>query len=75
MSCVAVCPAVGALDLTMGVGKTRSAVPPFALAAGVVVLFCGIVGFAMWSGYWHTSLPDGVYFDLIPRASQFAHPR
>ena len=74
-SCVAVCPAVGALDLTMGLGRKRSVVPPFALAAGVVILFCGIVGFAMWSGHWHTSLPDDVYFDLIPRAAAFAHPR
>jgi polyferredoxin len=75
MSCVAVCPAAGALDLKMGVGRTRAVVPPFALAAGVVILFCGIVGFAMWNGDWHTSLPDGVYFELIPRASSFAHPR
>jgi hypothetical protein len=43
--------------------------------AGIAILFCGIVGFAMWHGYWHTSLPDDVYFDLIPRASSFAHPR
>jgi polyferredoxin len=75
MSCVAVCPAVGALDLTMGAGRRRSIVTPFALAAGVVILFGGIVGFAMWNGHWHTSLPDRVYFDLIPRASMFAHPR
>lgn len=75
MTCVAVCPAAGALDLTMGFGAKRSVVPPFALAAGVAILFCGIVGFAMWSGYWHTSLSDDVYLDLIPRASMFAHPR
>jgi polyferredoxin len=75
MSCVAVCPAAGALDLTMGIGRKRSVVPPFALAAGIAILFCGIVGFAMWHGYWHTSLGDDVYFDLIPRASSFAHPR
>ena len=75
MNCVAVCPAVGALDLTMALPRHRAAVPPFALAAGVVILFCGIVGFAMWNGYWHTSLSDDAYFELIPRASQFVHPR
>ncbi len=75
MACVAVCPAAGALDLTMGVARRRTVVPPLALAAGVVILFCGIVGFAMWNGYWHTSLSDERYFELIPRAASFAHPR
>jgi polyferredoxin len=74
MSCVAVCPAAGALDLTMGL-RRRAVVPPWALAAGIVILFGGIVAFAKLNGYWHTSLGDDVYFDLIPRASLFAHPR
>ena len=75
MSCVAVCPAVGALDLTYGLAGRRAIVPPWALAAGLLVLFLGIVGYARVAGYWNTSLPDELYFDLIPRASQFAHPR
>ena len=75
MSCVAACPAVGALDLTMGLRRYRAEVTPWALAGGVAVLFCGIVAFAKWNGYWDTSLPDALYFDLIPRAAQFAHPR
>lgn len=75
MSCVAACPAAGALDLTMGVRRSRSVVTPWALAFGVVVLFFGIVAFAKWNGYWHTSIPDDVYFELVPRSSQFAHPR
>jgi polyferredoxin len=75
MSCVAVCPAVGALDLKTALPRLHAAVPPWALAAGVAVLFCGVVGLARWTGVWHTSLPDDLYFDLIPRASQFAHPR
>lgn len=75
MSCVAACPAAGALDLTMGVARQRMVVQPLALAAGILVLFCGIVGFAMWNGYWHTSITENAYFDLIPRASTFAHPR
>jgi polyferredoxin len=74
LSCVAACPAVGALDLTIGL-RRRRAVPPWALAAAVVILFGGIVAFARLNGYWHTALPDAVYSDLIPRASQFAHPR
>jgi len=75
LSCVAVCPAVGALDLTMGLRRRRATVTPWALAAGVAVLFGGIVAFAKWHGYWDTSLSDALYFDLIPRASEFAHPR
>jgi polyferredoxin len=75
MSCVAVCPAAGALDLTFGLGRQPSAVPPWALAAAIFIIFMGIVGYARVAGYWHTSLPDTVYFDLVPRASEFAHPR
>jgi len=75
MSCVAICPAAGALDLTIGLRRRRAAVPAWAVAAAVAALFCGLVAFARVSGHWHTSLPDTVYFDLIPRASQFVHPR
>jgi len=74
MSCVAVCPAVGALDLKAGL-RRRIVLPPWALAAAIAVVFLGIVGFARAAGYWHTSLPDSLYFDLVPRASEFAHPR
>lgn len=75
LSCVAVCPAVGALDLKTGVARRDAIIPAWALAAAILILFFGIVGYARAAGYWHTSLPDGVYFDLIPRASAFAHPR
>jgi polyferredoxin len=74
MTCVSVCPAEGALDLTIGLRRGR-VVPPWALAAAVAIVFCGVVAFARWNGYWHTALSDDVYFDLIPRASAFAHPR
>jgi hypothetical protein len=75
MSCVAVCPAAGALDLTIGLSRKRAAVPPWALAVAIVLVFCGVVFYARVNGYWHTALPDDMYFDLIPRASEFAHPR
>jgi polyferredoxin len=75
MSCVAVCPAEGALDLTFGLPRRRTAVPPWALAAAVLIVFLGVVGYARVSGHWHTVLPDAVYFDLVPRADEFAHPR
>ena len=74
MSCVAVCPAVGALDLKTGL-RRHVVVRPWALAAGVAILFLGIVGYARVAGYWHTPISDQMYFDLIPRAAEFAHPR
>jgi polyferredoxin len=74
MSCVAVCPAEGALDLTFGL-RRRTPVAPWALAAAIVIVFVGVVGYARAAGYWHTSLPDLTYIELVPRADEFAHPR
>lgn len=71
LECVAVCPAAGALDLT--VTKKRR-LPAWAMAAGIAVLFLGIVGYAQWAGHWDTNIPSSVYFDLIPRANEFGHP-
>jgi NAD-dependent dihydropyrimidine dehydrogenase PreA subunit len=75
MSCVAVCPAVGALDLKIGLGRCSAVISPWAMAAGLLIVFLGIVGLARFTGHWHTSLSDDVYFDLISRASEFSHPR
>jgi hypothetical protein len=74
MSCVSVCPAAGALDLKVGLHRPR-VLQPWMVAAGIAVIFLGLVGYARLTGHWHTDLPDGIYFDLIPRASEFAHPR
>ncbi|MEK7408886.1 MAG: 4Fe-4S binding protein [Acidobacteriota bacterium] len=71
LDCVAVCPAAGALKLA---APTKRPVPAWAMAAGIAVVFLGIVGYAQWAGYWRTDLPSQVYFDLIPRAHEFAHP-
>lgn len=71
MTCVAVCPAAGALDLASRRGRP---VRPWLVAAAVVALFVGVTAGARWAGYWHTALPDPVLFDLVPRASEFAHP-
>jgi polyferredoxin len=75
MSCVGVCPAAGALDLTSGIARRHVFLSPWAVAAIVVVLFAGVAGFARWRGYWETNLPDATYFELVPNASSFAHPR
>ena len=75
LSCVAVCPAAGALDLKIGLRRRRAVMTPWMLGAAILLVFLGFVGFARVAGYWHTSLPDAVYFDLVPRAAEFAHPR
>lgn len=71
MACVTICPAAGALDLAVG---RRWTIPGWAVGAGVVVLFLVAVGYARWAGYWHTTLPDSLLFNLVPRASEFTHP-
>jgi polyferredoxin len=69
--CVDVCPAKGALALT---ATGRRVVPAWALAATIAIVFVGLVASARLTGHWHTPVPDSVYFELVPRANQFAHP-
>jgi polyferredoxin len=74
MSCVAACPAVGALDLSIGPRRAAAPTTPEAVAAGILIVFLGIVAYARLTGYWHTEIPDAMYFELIPRAKEFGHP-
>jgi polyferredoxin len=77
MECVAVCPAEGALHMALP-QWTRSPnggrISPWAMAAGIAVLFFGIVGFAKTAGYWQGDIPDYVYRQLVPSANQVDHP-
>jgi len=52
----------------------RGAIPTWSVAAGIAVLFFGLVGYAKLSGHWDTRLPQQVYFELVPHASEAAHP-
>ena len=72
MECVTECPAAGALFLAAP-GKRR--VAAWAVGAGVAAIFLGTVAYARWSGHWLTDLPSNTYFDLVPRANEFTHPR
>ncbi len=92
LECVAVCPAEGALQMSVtGVvnlkgdgighhddGKARqprpAAIPAWAFAAAIAVLFFGIVGFAKTAGYWNTPVPQSVYQKLVPHANEARHP-
>jgi len=73
LECVAVCPAQGALTMRSGWGHGPD-LRPWAVAAGVVLIFAGIVGGAKITGHWKTDLPRSVYLQLVPRADQAAHP-
>ena len=72
LECVAVCPADGALRLSMG--RSR-AIPTWAVATAIAVIFLGIVGYAQITGRWHSNVPDAAYRELIPAADSFAHPQ
>jgi hypothetical protein len=48
--------------------------PAWAMAAGIAVLFLGIVGFAKTAGYWNGDVPDYVYRQLVPQANAAEHP-
>ena len=71
MACVAVCPAEGALALTL---PQRRRVPGWAVAAATVLIFVSVYGYAQYMGYWNTHLPKSVYFRLVPNADEFGHP-
>jgi polyferredoxin len=58
LECVAACPAEGALRLS--VGRPR-AIPTWAFAATIAVIFLGIVGYAQITGHWHSNIPEAAY--------------
>ncbi len=78
MECVAVCPAEGALGISLAQlpgAKWRSRyLPAWAVALAVAVLFFGIVGYAKLSGHWQTDVPSAVYQQIVPNANQATHP-
>ena len=53
---------------------TAQEVPSWAIAAGIAVLFFGIVGYAKAVGLWESHVPAVVYRQLVPHASQARHP-
>jgi polyferredoxin len=71
LECVAACPAEGALMLAVP-GRRR--LPAWALAVGVVAIFLGAVVVARATGHWDTEVPSSLLFQLVPRASELAHP-
>ncbi|MFZ0314351.1 MAG: 4Fe-4S binding protein [Candidatus Korobacteraceae bacterium] len=75
LECVAVCPAKDALAMSTPVGlRKRRTIPAWGMAAGIVVIFFGLVGYAKLSNHWNTELPKRIYLELVPSASQQQHP-
>ena len=78
LECVAVCPAQDALSLSLpkiiAAKPQRAAIPAWAMAVGIAVLFLGVAGFAKATGHWESAIPTSVYERLVPNADQAAHP-
>ncbi len=77
LECVAVCPSEDALQLALPrwTGTPRNGrLPAWAMAAGIAVLFVGIIGYAKTAGYWNGDVPDYVYRQLVPRSNEVDHP-
>ena len=78
LECVAVCPAQDTLAMSL-LGFERSttkrfAIPAWAMAAAIAMLFLGMAGFAKATGHWNSAIPNAVYERLVPNADQAAHP-
>jgi polyferredoxin len=75
LQCVAICPAEGALHLALPrISHPPRRVPPWVMAAGVAVLFFGIVGYAKAVGAWNSRIPAAAYRQLVPHANTARHP-
>jgi polyferredoxin len=88
LECVAVCPAKDTLWLSLpsltlpslplpkirALAPRPATLPAWAMAAGIAVLFFGVVGFAKTAGYWDSHVPRATYEQLVPHADEAVHP-
>jgi len=74
LECVAVCPAESALVFAAPAIAKKKAVPAWAVAAGIAVIFFGTVGYAKATNRWNTEIPSEVYRYLVPNADKASHP-
>ena len=74
LECVAICPAKDALTMSVPAGlRKRHAIPAWSMAAGIAIIFFGLVGYAKYTNHWNTELPKQVYLQLVPAAGQQQH--
>lgn len=78
LACVSVCPAENALGLClprMSPGSRKgNRIPAWIVAAGIALLFFGVVGYAKSAGHWKSNVPNAVYQRLVPHAEEAQHP-
>ena len=78
LECVAVCPAQDTLMMSLpkmiAEKPKAAAIPAWAMAAAIAVMFLGVAGFAKATGHWNSAVPTSVYQRLVPNAEQAAHP-
>jgi polyferredoxin len=77
LACVTVCPARDALGMSlpkMPRATPYRAMPAWAMAAGIAVLFLGVTGFVKAIGHWESPIPTSVYQRWVPIADRAAHP-
>ena len=75
LECVAVCPADGALQMALPrLTSAARRMPTWVFAAGVAVIFVGVVGFAKTASHWTSDVPSAVYKQLVPHANEARHP-
>ena len=82
LECLAVCPARDTLVVSVfphfptdgKYGPPRRAVPAWVFAAGIAIIFFGLVGYAKVTRHWDTLVPQQVYFRLVPSAGEQRHP-
>jgi polyferredoxin len=82
MVCIASCSVQNALQFSLP--PRRSALPeerwrhrivsPMSVAGVLACIFFGLVLFARTTDHWQTTLPNAVYMDLVPHASEATHP-
>jgi polyferredoxin len=77
LECVAVCPADGTLQMSLpllGGDPQKRRIPAWAMAAGITIVFLGIVSYAKLTHQWQTNLSPYVYQQLVPHADRAVHP-
>ena len=73
LTCVSVCPVKDALEMRTLVTRRRVTAPRIAI--GVAAIFLVVVSYAKLSGHWSGNTPEEAFFQLIPNAASFSHPR